>query len=367
MQEEYYIRSPEEKKIIVGLLRIKGLGRSKLGCILKSFSKFEDISRMSIKSLSEVIGYTIARQVLSKNVVKTGGSYISTLFRRGIGVVTLYEKEYPKLLREIPDPPPVLFYMGDYKASSINRSIAIVGTRSNTDYGKFVTEEIVEGLVSSDFTIVSGMAFGIDKIAHETTIRKSGTTIAVLSGRVDKPSPFSNKSIYKNILKNGCVISETWPEINITAGMFPKRNRIISGISFGTIIIEAGEKSGALITAHHALEQGREVFAIPSNVHSKQGVGTNNLIQKGEAKLVKDVSDVLEEFGFESKQGTSAAKKYSPDEEIIIESLINGPSDIEKLSRKTGFSISNLSQILVTMQIEKKVVKNAQEEYVIIQ
>ncbi|GIU46449.1 DNA protecting protein DprA [Shewanella sairae] len=200
---------------------------------------------------------------------------------------------YPPLLKQISDPPTVLFLKGNIDAL-LFPSIAIVGSRNATIGGKKVAYELATQLAEHGLTITSGMALGIDGVAHQAAIDISKPSIAVLGTGVDVVYPKRHQSIYQTIQKDGCVISEFWPEVKPFAGNFPKRNRIISGLTIGTLVVEASLKSGSLITARLACEQGREVFAIPGSVLSGQSEGCHKLLRDG-AKLVESVSDIFEE------------------------------------------------------------------------
>ena len=215
--------------------------------------------------------------------------------RNHIRVITIVDQEYPELLRNIYHPPMVLYCKGDLTLLQGKRLLAMVGTREPTMYGKVVTKKLVRDLVNEKITIVSGLARGVDTIVHQETMISGGKTIAVLGSGFHHPYPKENIALFRSLEKEHLLISEYPPHIPPKPYHFPERNRIISGISLGTVIIEAKEKSGSLITANFALEQGREVFAVPGPITSKHSVGTNLLIQEG-AKLVQKAEDILEEL-----------------------------------------------------------------------
>jgi len=218
------------------------------------------------------------------------------LEKEKIGLITIQDELYPKLLKEIYAPPAMLYIRGNFKPND-KISLGIVGTRKLSDYGQQITPIITSELSKSGITIVSGLAKGIDTIAHQTAINNKGRTIAVLGSGVDTKSiyPTINKYLAEKIIENGAVISEFPIETKPLAQKFPQRNRIISGLSLGILVIEAPEKSGAMITARNALEQNRDVFAIPGDILSNNSLGPNNLIKMG-AKLVTKTSDILEEL-----------------------------------------------------------------------
>lgn len=212
-----------------------------------------------------------------------------------IRIITVFDKEYPSRLKFISPLPLVLYVKGQIPNSTNNISISIVGTRDFSAYGATAAEKIAFELAKCGVVVVSGMAKGIDSIAHKATLKAGGKTIAVLGSGVDFIYPYENKSLYEEIIASGAVISEFPPKTKPEAGNFPIRNRIISGISQGTVIVESGERGGSMITARLALEQGRDVFAVPGMINSSQSVGTNELIKQG-AKLVTTAADILEEY-----------------------------------------------------------------------
>ncbi|MFH0805422.1 MAG: DNA-processing protein DprA [Patescibacteria group bacterium] len=221
---------------------------------------------------------------------------IEKLEKEKIGLITIQDESYPKLLKEIYAPPAILYIKGNFSPND-KFSLGIVGTRNPSDYGRQITPIITSELSKSGITIVSGLAKGIDAIAHKTAIDNNGRTIAVLGSGIDSKSiyPVINKYLSEKITENGAVISEFPINTKPLAQNFPQRNRIISGLSLGILVIEASEKSGSMITARNALEQNREVFAIPGDILSNNSLGPNNLIKMG-AKLVTKTNDILEEL-----------------------------------------------------------------------
>jgi len=273
--------------------------------------------------------------------------------------ITLQDKDYPAILKEIHDPPKELYIEGEI----INQdkvAIGVVGTRKYTQYGKEVCLDIAGKLAKLGITIVSGLAKGIDTFAHQAALENNGRTIAVLGSGLDKGSffPRSNYSLSKKISQQGAMISEYPPGTRGTQFTFPQRNRIISGLSLGVLIVEAPEESGALITAALALEQNREVFAIPGSIYEKNSIGTNQLIKMG-AKLVTDVEDILEELNL-SHLLTTEKKHIKPEnkeEEIIISILSAQPTHIDEIIKKSGLPAGTVNSVLMILEL-KKVVRN---------
>ncbi len=238
----------------------------------------------------------LAWEAQSKQVSKNlePENYVQDLKKDGINWLTIFDKDYPKLLKEIYDPPIILYYRGEIKKED-QKAIAIVGTRSITDYGKIVTRQFAKDLVLNNLTIISGLARGVDTQAHLAAIESGGRTIAVLGGGLNKIYPHENKGLAERIIKHGAVISEFLPNDDPKPGNFPARNRIISGLSRAVLVTEAAEKSGSLITAKLALEQGRDVFAIPGPITSELSKGPIDLIRAG-AIPVTNTQEILEEL-----------------------------------------------------------------------
>lgn len=277
--------------------------------------------------------------------------------RGGVKVLLRDFAQYPSLLKQIPDPPFILYVKGSLKAIK-NKSIAVVGTRSFSNYGKEVTPYLTRKIAHQGFTVVSGLAKGIDTFAHKTCVEEGTPTVAVMATGLEKVYPRSNSKLAKKIIKSGgAIVTENPVGTSIKRYLFPLRNRIISGLSLGTLVVEAAEKSGALITANQALEQNREVFAVPGGIFSTPSKGTNNLIKKG-AKPVTDVGDILEELDLEKYIGEGQEKKIVPadkNQERILEALQQGGLHIDKIIKKTGLDSQVVSSTLTTMAIKDKV------------
>jgi DNA processing protein len=267
-----------------------------------------------------------------------------------VQLLSVGDKDYPSLLKSIHDPPPFLFVRG--KLPLLHKSLAVVGTRGITDYGQMVTEKLTSDLVRNGFVVVSGLAFGVDSCAHQAALKNNGMTIAVLGTGIDKIYPSANYHLAQDIIKyGGAVISEYPLGSPALTHHFPKRNRIISGLSQGILVVEGGVKSGALITARQALEQGREVFAVPNNITKVSLSGTNHLIRRGEAKLVERVKHILEEFQMEPAQ-QQMQFDFDDHEKIILTNLSVGGKTMDELIIETSYSISQLSEILTNLNLK---------------
>lgn len=276
--------------------------------------------------------------------------------RHKVNILTIEDTLYPDNLKTIHYPPPVLYYKGTIVESDKN-SISIVGSRKATYYGKMVAEKLSKDLALAGLTIISGMARGIDTATHKGTLSVKGRTIAVLGCGIDYIYPPENRKLAQEIEESGAVLSEfplsTLPERQ----NFPRRNRIISGLSLGTVVVEAAEKSGALITADFALDQGKEVFAIPGNINSPLSNGTHNLIKQG-AKLVNNYRDILEEIHIEVPQNTTEKEipakgmSLTEKEKIIYQLITKEPTQIDEIIEISKLSAGKVSEILLSLELQ---------------
>jgi len=274
-----------------------------------------------------------------------------------IKTINIKDKNYPEILKKIPNPPKVLFWRG--KLLNNETCFAIVGTRRFSSYGKQVALEIAGDLAEAGLTIVSGLAPGIDTFAHQSTLERKSRTIAVLGTGLDEKSiyPQSNLKLTEKILETGgALISEYPPGTPGSKFTFPNRNRIISGLSLGILVVEAKQKSGALITAHYAFKQERKVFAIPGSIHSLNSKGCHYLIKRG-AKLVENANDILTELNLKLRRSDLRQTIMGENEEenLILETLKEGALDIDKIIEKTKLSAQKIASTLAIMEIKGKV------------
>lgn len=263
------------------------------------FDFFGSAERIWEADKDELFSTGLSRNLVEKFVVFRKnfdfGEHQTELSRKEIKFLALIDKDYPALLKEIPDPPLVLFVKGEL--GNLTKSIGVVGTRKMTVYGMRVAENITRDLALGGVTVVSGMARGIDSAAHRSALENGGRTVAVLGTGVDVIYPYENRGLYFNILKNGAVVSEVPPGMAVEKGAFRLRNRIISGLSKGVVVVEGAKESGSLITARYALDQGREVFAVPGPITSVMSEGPSYLISQG-AKLVTNGKEVIDELSW---------------------------------------------------------------------
>lgn len=279
--------------------------------------------------------------------------------------LTSTDSDYPPLLREIHDPPSRLWGGGDRTLLSKGLRVAIVGARECTPYGEESAFRLARDLADAGVVVVSGLALGIDSAAHRGALEGcggKGTTVAVLGCGMDLNYPVENFELKKKIASQGVMITEYPPGTGTSRWTFPQRNRIISGLSSGVVVVEAGLKSGSLITANFALEQGREVFAVPGNINSPKSAGTSRLIQNG-AKLVTKVEDILDELKYQTVKRVSSEDRplfreeegASGEEQRILALLSNGSQNMDELIDSTGYSLERLSSLLVELEIGGRV------------
>lgn len=350
------------KEMMVTLHELPGIGWQTIRKIV-AYGGWDRYRRFTAEAWMSSVGM---RQEQANKIVKAfEGLDIKRrseqLYKRGINALTRFDDAYPKLLSEIPQPPWVLYAIGDIEL--LNRpSIAVVGTRGPTAYGRKTALELAKGLSDQGIAVVSGLARGIDGIAHEGALRGRGGTIAVLGSPVDTVYPPENRSLYCDIAARGVIVSETPFGTPLHPGLFPLRNRIIAGLSLGTVVVEAAERSGSLITADMALEMSREVFAVPGPLSSPKSAGANRLIKSSGAKLITSVEDIMEEFSWLSVQGAinggsspEAAPALTADEERIYRILLDQPRSTDELHELSSMPFGLLHAVLINLTIKRKI------------
>jgi DNA processing protein len=346
---------------LVGLNLFGDIGSIRLKRLLEFFQTPENILAAPVEKLTAVfgVGTKIAERIHALKQ-KDIDRELDLARKYNLKIITQDDKDYPANLKNIPDPPIVLYVKGELKEED-KLSLAIVGSRRASFYGLSLAEKFAADLSQYGFTIVSGMARGIDTYAHRGALKQGGRTIAVMGSGFNNIYPEENKALVEEIAKNGAVISEFPLDEEPLKPNFPRRNRVISGLSLGVLVVEAARNSGALITADFALEQGREVFALPGKVDSGTSFGTNGLIKQG-AKLVCDVDDILEEFNFsleKNHQRKSAKDILRPElldeESFLYASLSDEPVALDEIAEKTNLDISRISAMLLRLQMRKLV------------
>ena len=341
-------------KYWIGFNIIPGIGRVKFAQLEQHFGTMENAWGASMAELTKA--------GLDKNSVRLIAQWqpkvsledeMEKLERYGVRVFTYLDPTYPSRLKEIYDYPPLLYLRGTLLPED-EWCLAVVGTRRATAYGRQVTEEIVTDLAQSNITIASGLAKGIDTTAHQSALAAGGRTIAVFACGLDLVYPSENADLARRIRQQGALISEYPLGTSPRPEYFPRRNRIMSGLSLGTLVTEAGESSGAMITAHLALEQNREVFAIPGSILSPTSRGTNHLIQEG-AKLVRDHTDILEELNLTAVAHQLEMKEIIPasdTESLLLKQLSAEPIHIDEVCRGSGLPTATISSTLAMMELK---------------
>lgn len=348
----------DKLQAILSLLTVNGLGSHRILNLQRQFPDIQDIFSVSRKRLMEVPGIDIVMaERIQKNVNHQFVEEQLTLLKNSpFKITTIVDSDYPARLRDIYDPPVVLFRHGEFLPQDED-AIAIVGTRNPDHYGKEVATLLVSQLVEQNITIVSGFARGIDTIAHKIALEKGGRTIAVLGNGIDRVYPPENRLLREKLVSQGVYCSEFPFGTKPDAVNFPRRNRIISGLSLGTVVISAGEKSGALLTAYYALDQNREVFAIPGRITDEKSTGTNRLIQKG-AKLIASVDDILDEidanrrFPRQPHQLEIAFKFEDEEEQKIYDALSTDPIQIDDLAQMLGKNTYTILATLLSLELK---------------
>ena len=344
----------EELKYWVGFNTIPGIGRVRFSQLESYFGSLENAWNAPAGELKRAgLDRAALRSIAQWRDGISPDAEIEKLERYGVRAITCNDENYPARLKEIYDYPPVIYVRGAMLAED-EWCLAIVGTRRATVYGKQVTEEIAADLARSRITIVSGLAKGIDTVAHRSAVEAGGRTLAVFACGLDSVYPPENEKLARDIMENGALISEYPLGTKPRAENFPRRNRILSGLSLGVLVTEAGESSGAMITARLALEQNREVFAIPGSILSPVSRGTNLLIQEG-AKLVRDYTDILEELNLTTVTRQIEMREILPEsdtESLLLHELGAEPVHIDEICRKCGLPAATVSGTLAMMEIK---------------
>ncbi|MEJ5314662.1 MULTISPECIES: DNA-processing protein DprA [Anaerolinea] len=339
----------------LGFNMVRGVGAVRFRTLLNHFGDLEIAWNAPLETLKEIGLSPKSLQHLQRlreepDFFKRLSDYLN---RHQIRFVLWGDPEYPPLLKQIDQPPPVLYFKGDILPQD-EIAVAIVGTRKVTAYGRQVAEEIATFLARNGICVVSGLARGIDAIAHESALKAGGRTFAVLGCGLDRIYPPEHGKLAERITQQGALISDYAPGTPPDAINFPPRNRIISGLSLATVVVEAGEESGALITATFAVEQGREVFAVPGNINAPQSKGTNRLIQQGAIPLLSP-EDILEDLHLANVSAKQTAKQIlpaDPMEERILKILEGQSLHIDEISANMDLPVEQVSAILTFMELK---------------
>jgi DNA processing protein len=344
----------ERKAYWVGFNLVKGIGAVRLKGLLDFFGSLELAWQAPLEALKNAgLSAKVIENLLTVRRQVDLALVWDRILSQGIQVLTWEDELYPHRLKEIDQPPPVLYVRGEILDED-SWSVAVVGTRKISSYGRQVTEELAGFLAQHGITVVSGLARGVDGVAHDACLKAGGRTFAVLGSGVDRVYPPEHERLANRICERGALISDYPPGTPPDSTNFPPRNRIISGLSLATIVVEAGETSGALITASFAAEQGRDVLAVPGNIHAPQSKGTNRLIQQGARPLLKpeDVIDALQLELVNEHHEARTALPSEPLEACILQVLSQQPLHVDEIGAQSGLSIDKVSATLTLMELK---------------
>lgn len=353
-----------EREAYIALNMIEGIGPVSVASLITTLGSAAAILRADCKTLMQArgIGPELAGTIVEQRGTVDWTGEIERAEKAGIRIITRLDEEYPRQLLEIHDPPLALYIKGSFQSRDKN-AIAVVGTRKPTYYGRDAAGKLAGQIARVGYTVVSGLALGIDTIAHEAALKEKSRTVAVLGGGLDDIYPPSNAALAEKIAANGAVVSEFPFRRQPDKTTFAIRNRIVSGMSVGVLIVEAGIKSGAMITARQALEQGRTVFAVPGRIDSAASQGTNQLIKDG-AVLVRDAKDILGEYEFLLKDMPAEARErermrampqLSSEEEGLVKCLEEGEKCVDNLIRESGLKPAAVGSLLISLEMKKVV------------
>lgn len=354
----------------LGFNQVRGVRWTHLSALLERYQTPEAAWRAPLEALLQAgLPKQTCEALVRVRQTYDSAPVLRRLKQLGVRLLPITEPDYPPLLRQIPDPPPLLYVRGTFQAADHN-ALAVVGTRSATEYGKRMTARIVEPLASYGVTIVSGMAHGIDSLAHQAALRVGGRTIAVLPCGIDRLYPTDQGALAAQIMKNGCLISEFPLGTKAERYNFPQRNRVISGMAHGVLVVEAAEKSGALITVDCALEQGREVFAVPGNALSPASGGTNALIRSG-ATLTTNAADILQVLApnasIVAPAHSAQPTRYAPENEdeacVLRHMRADRAQHIDEIVRQSGMATSRVGAILTILEIKGVICQTSAQYY----
>ena len=354
----------EERQALVALSQVSHIGPVRLGRLRDAFGSLDAAWQASERELREVLDERASRAVLDARQRVSPEELMQRLLRAGAEVVTVLDDAYPRILREIPAPPPVLYVRGTLPRQH-EPTVAIVGTRRATSYGREATMQIAGELAAAGVTIVSGLAKGIDGYAHRAAIDQGGRTVAVLASGVDIIYPPEHRQLAEQIVETGALVSDYPPGTKPDAPNFPARNRIISGLSVATIVVEAPSRSGALITVGFAADQGRDVYAVPGSILNPNSAGPNRLLRQGAIPLTS-AADVLEDLELSPAASVEPEQIAFPmtDEERSLYALVTSePQHIDELAYGGGFTISTASALLTMLELKGLVANAGAQHY----
>lgn len=363
------IDDADNRALVLSLAALGKIGPVKIKILLAQAESPADIIDWNIRRLTDVPGISgeLARRIKEGLDLDYGRQIIEWADKNGYKILTLIDQGYPACLRELYDPPPFLFLKGALTADD-SRAIAMVGSRIATEYGRSMAMQIAGAMARHGVTVISGMALGIDATSHRGALAAGGRTIAVLGSGIDVIYPRENKKLYEQIAEEGAVLSEFFPGVDPSPGHFPRRNRIIAGLSRGVVVIEAGAKSGALLTADLALAYGKELFAVPGNVSSRMSAGANELLKSGANILTSpdDIFSVLPEL----KSDYIAPQKPVIDdltdgEQRVFGCLSAAPVQLDSVVRQCNITVSDATSYLLSLELRGLVKQLSGKRFVV--
>lgn len=332
--------------------------------ILDSLEDFSVDSMLKNSNVLSILTTEEYHKLVSSYDKRVLDSSIDNMQRNGIKIVTIFSDEYPEKLKDLPDRPLILYAKGDLSLAN-QKSVAVVGTRMPSNYGRIVTEKFSEKLAQSGLVVVSGLCYGVDEIAHKKTLAVGGKTIAVVGSGFNNIYPATNTTLSMEIAEKGLLLSEYPPSFKPKRYTFPRRNRIVAGLSDGVLIVEAGIKSGTIHTKEYALEYGRDIFAVPGNITSNKSELTNQLIKSGQAECVLSADEIVDFYGMK-KAEKQKVLTLSFDEKAVVDALSDGEKDFDYLSRKTKIPVNILNSCLTTLEIRGLIRKLPAQCYALI-
>ncbi len=343
-----------DKRFWVGFNLIKGIGAVRLQTLIQHFGDLEVAWKADPTELRAAgLGQKVVERLLEARTTVDLEKLWEKIESQGVRVLTWQDENYPARLKEIDQPPPVLYIRGEYLPDDLF-AVAIVGTRRITPYGRQISSEIASFLAANRITVISGLARGVDEVAHRAALQSGGRTIAVLGSGVDRIYPPEHRGLAEQMESQGAIISDYALGTAPDASNFPPRNRLISGLSLAVVVVEAGETSGALLTAEFAAEQGREVFAVPGNILAPQSKGTNKLIQNGAQPLL-NAADLMQALDLTRMGAHKAARKVLPadqTEAALINLLSHEPLHVDEIRHQADLPIEKVSATLALMELK---------------
>lgn len=339
-----------EKQLLIYFLSQFDLAANKVEEILSALGKDFSFSKLCSVKLEKIVSKTAADKILSLASSQYAKTYLENLKELGIGLLCKFDKDYPEKLLPLEESPFFLFYKGDLSLLKMP-SIAIVGTRTPSAYGRMVSERFARELAQNGVAIISGLAYGVDSIAHRAALECGGKTVAVLGSGLNNIYPAQHLDLAREIAEKGLLLSEYCPSTSATKYSFPARNRIIAGLSDGVLITEAGLKSGTLYTRDFALDYGREVYAVPGNIDNCKSDLPNEIVCSGQGMGVTSSKAILENMNIDSQQPQKKNLQLSFEEDVVVKLLETGAKDMDELEKKSNLAIGVLNSCLTMLEI----------------